>query len=43
VFGEDQLTGIETIAPSDRFATTADQFPSYDITLAAGNMPSGGL
>jgi Ca2+-binding RTX toxin-like protein len=44
VFGDDQLTGIEAIVASDRFATSAIGSPSYNLTLAAGNMgPSGTL
>ena len=42
VFGEDQLTSVEAIVASDRFATSANQFPSYNLTIAAGNMPASG-
>lgn len=41
-FGADQLTGIEFIVVSDRFATTPSQLPSYELVLANGNVPASG-
>jgi subtilisin family serine protease len=42
VFGEAQLNGIESISVSDRFGLGAGGRPSYDLTLADGNVAAGG-
>ncbi|MGA9582098.1 MAG: M10 family metallopeptidase C-terminal domain-containing protein [Allosphingosinicella sp.] len=40
-FGETQLTNIESISVSDRFALGGAGLPSYDLTLANGNVAPG--
>lgn len=42
VFGADQLSNIETISVSDRFASTPSQLPSYHLTVVNGNVPASG-
>jgi Ca2+-binding RTX toxin-like protein len=42
-FGELQVRNIESITVSDRFGLGAAGRPSYDLTLANGNVTPGGL
>ncbi|HEX8469371.1 MAG TPA: M10 family metallopeptidase C-terminal domain-containing protein [Allosphingosinicella sp.] len=41
VFGASQLTNIESISVSERYALGSAALPSYDLTLANGNVAPG--
>lgn len=41
-FGENQVKNIESITVSDRFGLSSPGLPSYDLTLANGNVTPGG-
>jgi Ca2+-binding RTX toxin-like protein len=43
VFGETQLSGIESITVSERFGLGPAARPSYDLKLANGNVTPGGV